>query len=224
MKACGEDAFGCDIGGVGLGALGGLDVEAGVVEGVGVANPEGGGNEGNGFHDGCFLGCRLVFDGVEDFAPAFEGWAQTAEGEGVLAGGFGHVVAHGGFVGHFACVVDEVLGAVAEPACLPVLDHLTPTAAVVDDEDAAAGHGLEADAGPVFRGVHGLEDDVAVFVEVLLGDDAVVGGKFDPGLGFADFLRASFSEAEEEAGFGFGGDEVLVSVQGEAGVFFRVLP
>lgn len=105
-----------------------------------------------------------------------------------------------------------------------MFNHLFPATTVVDNEDTAAGHGFKSDAGPIFRGVHGLKDDVTVFVEVLLGDDAVVFGEFDPGLGFADFFGTFFSETKKEAVFWFGGDEVLINMQCIAGVFFLILP
>lgn len=112
---------------------------------------------------------------------------------------------------------------VAEPAGLAVLDHLPPAAAVVYDEDTAAGHGFQADAGPVFRGVGGLEDDVAVAVEGLLADFGLVAGGANPGERLADLCGATSVEAEEEAFLGLGGDEVFVDAEGVAGEFVRVL-
>lgn len=166
---------------------------------------------------------RQVVDGFQDGLPTGGGGRKAADVFQTLACGLRHVVPQMGFIGHFGGVVDEVSLVVAEPAGPAVLYHLLPAAAVVHDEDAAAGHGFQADAGPIFRGVCGLEDDLTVLVEVLLGDFHLVACGPDPVVGLAYFFGAAFVKAEEEAFLGFGGDEVFIDAEGIAGEFIRVL-
>lgn len=160
---------------------------------------------------------------MEHFLPTYFGFLEAAEFQAAEAGVLGNLAAEFGFVGHLAGVVDEVTFVFAEEAGFAVLDHLLPTASVVHDEDAAAGHGFKAHAGPVLRGVTGLEDDLAVLVKVLLADDAAVAGGGDPGVRAADLGLAAGIKAEEEAPLHHRSHEVLVDVQGVGSVFIRVL-
>ncbi len=170
----------------------------------------------------CLFGKLLNF--FEGFGPAGDGGVHASEQEAPFPGCCGHVVTQAGFVGHFAGVVDEVLRCFAEPSRFSVFDEALPAAAVVDDEYAAAGHGFEADARPVFMRVRRLQDDAAVFVEVLLAEGAVVADGSDPRERFSDFLFAAFVESEEDGPFRNGRDEVFVDVEGEAGEFVGILP
>ena len=169
-----------------------------------------------------FLFGKLLYF-FEGFGPAGNGCVHSSEQEAAFSGCGGHVVAQVGFVCHFAGVVDEVLRCFAEPPRFAVLDKPLPASSVIDDEYAAAGHGFEADARPVFMRVCGLQDDAAVPVEILLAERTVVSDGSYPWKWFADFLFAAFVEAEEDGSFRPGGDEVFVDVQGEAGEFVGVL-
>lgn len=180
-----------------------------------------------GWQGGIFIPSGLfgkLADGLKDFFPAGAGGLLSAQFQAALAGGLRHVVSQVGLVGHFGGVVDEIPLVVAEPACLAMVYHLPPAAAVVHDEDAAGGHGLEADAGPVLGGIGGLEDDLAVAVEVLLGDFRLVAGGAYPGVGGADFIPALVAEAEEEAALENGGYKVFIDMECVPGEFIRVLP
>lgn len=100
-----------------------------------------------------------------------------------------------------------------------MLDHVLPAAPVVHDGEAAARHGLEADARPVLRRVGGLQDEVALAVEVLWGRGVGVRVQLYPWGGFADFFFAPFVIAQEECLFRYGGGDAFVDAQGVACVF-----
>lgn len=123
---------------------------------------------------------------------------------------------------HERSAADEVPWGVAEPAGFAVVYHLTPAAAVVHDEDAAAGHGLKADTGPVFRGVGGLQDDVALAVEVCDGEVFMALGCPDPGGRGAGFFFHLVAVAQEDAFFRQGGGEGFIDGYCLSGVFLTV--
>lgn len=171
---------------------------------------------------GALLG-ETVDDG-EDFRPAFERGIPAAEGEAAFLRGGGHVFPVVGFPCHFAGIGDEISGAFAEPSGFAMDDHLLPAAAFVYNEDAAARHGFKADARPVFRGVGGLEDDVAALIKFLLGEGFLIGEGFDPIRGLACFGFAAGVVTEKGSPLGDGGGEVFVDAPRVLAEFVFILP